>query len=579
MLETCPYRFPAIWLTDFEFQQPEGERPNPVCMVAHELLGGRRIRVWRDDLLKLRRAPFSTGPEALFIAYYASAELGCFLSLGWEFPTRILDLFVEHRWLTNGLSLPHKVPIDNSLVGALATYGLDALDAGRKAEVRKLVMRREDWSSTEQADILDYCADDVVAMERLLGRLHGIIDWPRALLRGRYMAAAARMEYAGVPIDLSLWRRLAAHWEPLKAKLIDTVDRDYGIYEDGVFKTENFNAWRARLGIPWPVYPSGAPHLDAETFRDQSLAYPAVAPLHQLRQTISKLRLIGLSIGRDSRNRCLLSAFRSTSGRNQPSNSKFVFGPATWMRGLVRPPEGYGLAYIDWSAQEIAVAAALSGDQAMIDGYASGDPHWAFAQMAGLAPAGSSRQDHPILRARCKTVNLGVNYGMTEIGLALRLGVDPAEAREMLRLHRSTFHRFWEWSEQVVFTGMLRSELYSVFGWRLLIDADVNPRTLMNFPMQANGAEMMRLAAIAATDDGIEVCCPVHDAFVIAAPLDRLEGDVAAMRDFMRRAGIAVTGGLEVRTDATVIRFPDRYMDERGVDMWGRVMALLETHE
>jgi DNA polymerase-1 len=34
---------------------------------------------------------------------------------------------------------------------------------------------------------------------------------------------------------------------------------------------------------------------------------------------------------------------------------------------------------------------------------------------------------------------------------------------------------------------------------------------------------MMRLAAIAATEVGIEVCAPVHDAFLIAAPLERLD--------------------------------------------------------
>ena len=116
----------------------------------------------------------------------------------------------------------------------------------------------------------------------------------------------------------------------------------------------------------------------------------------------------------------------------------------------------------------------------------------------------------------------------------------------------------------------------SAFGWRRRVGAGANPRALMNFPMQANGAEMMRLAAIAATEAEIEVCAPVHDAFLIAAPLDRLERDVARMRALMGRAGRAVTGGLEVRTDAALVRWPDRLVDEGGAAMWARVMALLE---
>jgi hypothetical protein len=102
------------------------------------------------------------------------------------------------------------------------------------------------------------------------------------------------------------------------------------------------------------------------------------------------------------------------------------------------------------------------------------------------------------------------------------------------------------------------------------VDAD-----LMNFPMQAGGAEMMRIAAIAGTEAGIHVCAPVHDAFLIAAPLDRLDEDVATMRDLMSKAGRAVTGGLDIRTDAEVVRFPNRYKDERGKPMWDKVVGLL----
>ena len=73
------------------------------------------------------------------------------------------------------------------------------------------------------------------------------------------------------------------------------------------------------------------------------------------------MRLTGLAIGPDGRNRCLISVFQSVPGRNQPSNSKFIFGPARWMRGLIKPPPGYAVAYVDWKSQEIAIAAALSG--------------------------------------------------------------------------------------------------------------------------------------------------------------------------------------------------------------------------
>jgi hypothetical protein len=78
-------------------------------------------------------------------------------------------------------------------------------------------------------------------------------------------------------------------------------------------------------------------------------AYPEVAPIRELRGALSQMRLSDLAVGTDERNRCLISAFRARTGRNQPSNSRFVFGPSVWLRSLIRPQEGYGIAYIDWA--------------------------------------------------------------------------------------------------------------------------------------------------------------------------------------------------------------------------------------
>jgi DNA polymerase-1 len=125
----------------------------------------------------------------------------------------------------------------------------------------------------------------------------------------------------------------------------------------------------------------------------------------------------------------------------------------------------------------------------------------------------------------------------------------------------------------------LTSSLHTVFGWPVHVGPDANPRSLRNFPMQANGAEMLRLACCLAVERGIEVCAPVHDAVLIAAPLERLEADVEAMHQAMRGASYIVLDGFELRADAHVVKYPDRYMDERGEVMWGRVMALMDWIE
>jgi hypothetical protein len=103
-------------------------------------------------------------------------------------------------------------------------------------------------------------------------------------------------------------------------------------------------------------------------------------------------------------------------------------------------------------------------------------------------------------------------------------------ARDLLRAHQETYRTFWKSSDAAVDHAMTRSSIHTVFGWTLHIGDDSNPRSLRNYPMQANGAEMLRLACCLATERGIEACAPVHDAILICAPLDRLDDDVAGMR-------------------------------------------------
>jgi DNA polymerase I len=563
--------FREVWCADFEFRADSGAHPWPVCIVAQEVKTGRVIRLWRNELLSLTRAPFDVGTDVLFVAYFASAEFGCFLELGWPLPEYVLDLYVEHRVETNG----ERPLCGDGLLGALALRGLGHIDAGEKDDMRRLILERQHWSDEERLRILDYCGSDVTGTVALFSRMAPSIDWPRALLRGRYMKAVARMERTGVPIDTELYQVLTSNWDSLKEDLIAAVDVDYSVYEGTTFKAHRFVEFLSSRGILWPKYPNGAPRLDDDTFRDQARRWPELQSLRELRVTLSGLRLTGLEVGADGRNRCLLSPFKAITGRNQPSNTKFIFGPATWMRHLIKPSEGYGLAYIDFSSQEIGIAAALSGDERMADGYSEGDPYIAFAKAAKLVPQDATKHTHKPIRDRCKSVVLGVNYGMGPDALASQAGIMPVEAKELLRLHRDTYRTFWRWSEDIVSSAMLTGEIKTVFGWRRRVGREPNPRSLMNFPMQAGGAEMMRIAAIAGTEAGIQVCAPVHDAFLIAAPLDRLDEDVAKMREVMSKAGRAVTGGLDIRTDAEVVRFPNRYMDERGEPMWDKVVGLL----
>jgi DNA polymerase I-like protein with 3'-5' exonuclease and polymerase domains len=152
----------------------------------------------------------------------------------------------------------------------------------------------------------------------------------------------------------------------------------------------------------------------------------------------------------------------------------------------------------------------------------------------------------------------------------------------MLTQHHEQFSQYWTWSDDWVQHALQTGIMRTAFGWtcRTCI-TEFNERSIRNWPIQ--GAEILRISCILAARHGIKLLAPVHDAVLIEAPIERIEADVAIMREIMRRASPIVlnadpSGTHELRTDSTIIRYPERYSDKRGAQIWGKVLQLLATH-
>ena len=156
--------FAEIVFVDFEFIARDGERVQPVCFVARQLRSGRLSRYWFDgNVIANAKPDFPLDRETLLVAYYSSAELGCFRALGWRDSAWVCDLYAEFRTQTNGMY----VPCGTSLMGALSFHGLDPIAGSKKDALRRRIMQGGPFSAEERTEILRYCEEDVEALVKL----------------------------------------------------------------------------------------------------------------------------------------------------------------------------------------------------------------------------------------------------------------------------------------------------------------------------------------------------------------------------------------------------------------------------
>jgi len=421
----------------------------------------------------------------------------------------------------------------------------------------------------------------VRALPHLLSRIetglgdHQRMDVEAALNRGEYVKTVAQMEFRGIPIDVQAWHHIQSNWSLVETSLIHDLDRDYGVYEEGRFEGNLFAKFLLDYDIPWELTPTGGVLLEKDFFKETSETYPILKPLFDLRTTLSLMRKNELAVGSDGRNRALLGPFGTATGRNAYKAGKYIFGQAAWLRGLIRPEPGTGLAYIDWCQQEFGISGALSKDQAMMAAYQSGDPYIAFGKLCGQLPPDATKETCEEQRTLFKQCLLGIQYCMGSKRLGLRLKKPEVYARWLLEQHRRAYKRFWEWSNSAVHYGNLYGRLSTTYGWDLNIAATTKSTSLQNSPVQGNAADMMRLACIMCEERGVRTIGRLHDAILIEFDLCDEQDAIAAAQDAMADASRSILDGLELRSEATKILYPDRYMSERGREMCDRVWDLI----
>ena len=307
----------------------------------------------------------------------------------------------------------------------------------------------------------------------------------RGLLRGRYMAAVARMERAGVPIDVPTLRRLRAGWEAIQDRLIREVDSRFGVFDGRTFKADR---WAALAGPDGPpVAPVGV--RGAGPGRRH---VPGDGPVRSRRGPDAgaadlPLPTPALAIWRSGptagTGRCSARSGPRRAGTSRPTPGSSS-GRRRWLRGLIKPEPGRAVAYVDWSQQEFGIAAALSGDRGDDGRLPIGRPLPGVRQAGRPDPA---RRDQADPRGRAGAVQ-GVRPGRpVRHGGRRRWPGGSASRRPTAgscsgSIGRPT-RRSGPGPTGPSLTRCSRTRLQTVFGWTVRVGPDANPRSPPELPV------------------------------------------------------------------------------------------------
>ena len=562
-----------------------------LCHVYIDVFSGESFRFWYGDK-KSYQPPFDFD-KCLLISYNSTAEVGSHLNLMHGRPPNVWDAYVE----TARLYKPMRSGKGSlTLLTTAEKYGIkDKMSEADKELNLDLILRRNnfshlpfEYSKAEQNQILSYCEADTVLLRQLF--IKQVLDienkfnlktdedfdselW-RILNRGYAISSVALVERNGIPIDSALVDRFNTYWPMVKNELIKEANEELDVFNENLsFSFAKFNQLiiRNKLDRKWPRMKSGNFTTNKKVIK-QNLNNEDIAKFNKVRTLQNMTKLTAYAPGSDGRTRTSFNMFGTVTGRASPSSSKYVFSASKWARNFIKPSYGNYLVYIDYSSQEPGVMGYLSGDKNLINAYQSGDIYIHTAKLFGMVPEFATKETHPEERKIFKVLYLANSYGQGPGAVAESLKCSLSHAKFLQNKYKETYSQYFKWIAEVIEAGLGNKYLSTVYGWQRHIQSLFTikdgkkqhiHRSLLNWPIQSHGAEILRQALIDLTDEHFKVVALVHDAVMIEIPIPEFKVRLTEAKKIMIDASIKVVGG-PIRVDQEIIKTNYKQLDDDG---------------
>jgi hypothetical protein len=534
--------------------------------------------------------------DEVFCSYACHAEITSLLKIGIDVSQmRWIDSMAECRMIS--MSHQKYFTLDGTMLSQVKCFLGRNVDKDKvdKILTRDLILSKNTWSDDEWNKILLYCYQDVQVLPELWNKIvdvHVENDHPytisQAALRGEYIRMSAEMDFCslGFPVYGGDIRKIYSNLKEIKKRFAYNLPAEWRscyvsnktggitLKIDRVSEVIRNNAW------DWNRTDNGGPNLEQDYLKEMQLQIPEVRPFYLARKSISTLSSktdLSLQVV-DDYIKTKTFAFSAKTGRNgnRPTQG-YLLNLPKWMRKIIHPHPGMAMVSVDWSQQEIAIAAKLSGDEKLMNAYNSGDVYLSLGKMSGSIPEEGTKKTHSTQRELFKALQLGLGYGKGKrslgkdfFGIMKKDGIDQSraamKAAEIYNWHKNYFRTYWWWIGQQISTARSRGWIETSDNWVEWVGSRTKDTQLLNFPSQSHGAVMMRAAAkmfYAEWRAGkLEpVLCSLHDAFYFNIPIEKLEEQIPIIENIMKITGIKVIGA-EVRSNTKIYDTEESYEPE-----------------
>jgi hypothetical protein len=180
---------------------------------------------------------------------------------------------------------------------------------------------------------------------------------------------------------------------------------------------------------------------------------------------------------------CPIASFGAVTGRNTTSSSAYPLSIKSCYRKWFKPAKGRCFLHLDYHRAEIGIAAAESQDENLLDLYLNGDPYLWLAN-----------QCTPVMELKkAKRLFIAFQYGATPTQAFVRKMLLPERIiQHLYNIHQTHFKRYWSWTETVIEDACFDGCLTISDGWRVGITKNSSVLSIVNFPIQAMGALILR---------------------------------------------------------------------------------------